>query len=162
MPSLTAGAVVVCCEIDAVFWPPARWTEQRSKAQKEQISMCSQFWNIWEFSEVKCKYTSGKCRNHRLRFPRALRERGANCPHPSPSLPPSQAALQALSGFVYCQKLRWRFSHCKHSAGSRPAGWIRMELLTHDSLWQQQRPRLPPTGGHFRLGPEVTAVVTQS
>lgn len=60
-----------------------------------------------------------------------------------------QAALQALPGFVHCQRGR-RFSHCKDSAGSRTVGWIRMSLLTHDSLWQQ--PQLPRSAVNLGRG----------
>lgn len=60
-----------------------------------------------------------------------------------------RAALQDLSGFVQCQGGR-RFSHCKDSAGSRTVGWIRMPLLTHDSLWQQ--PQLPRSAVNLGWG----------
>lgn len=131
---LTAGPIVVCCKIDAVFWTPVCEEKQqwRKETWERKDLIVLTIWNIWNFSKFKCKSTFGICRSHRLWlwFLQMLSEAHIAL----------QAAHQARSGFVYCQR-GWRFSHCKYSAGSRTVGWIRMPLLSHDSLWQQ--PQLP-------------------
>lgn len=89
------------------------------------------------------KSTFGICKDHRLWLWFVLSAVWAR-----PTSTP-RASLQALSGFVCCQRGR-RFSHCKDSAGSRTVGCIRMSLLTHDSVWQQ--PQLPRSAVNLGRG----------
>lgn len=56
LSSLTAWSVVVCCEVDAVFWTPGcenkkEWREDLEKEKGKKIE--STFFNISKLSEFK-------------------------------------------------------------------------------------------------------------